>query len=131
MIFTGLNCSKSNSDLPNNQLNETLKEAMTLANVPCGSSNPEQSLQWLKDIIMKAEEDKATKKYLGNYLGKIFSTSYQNQSVFYVSMAMGSGGLAFYLFDCNGITVKISPNDIVTFSQNAQKGKLIYSNVPF
>ncbi len=128
---TGLKCSKDEFNLQGEQPNITIKEAITMANVSCRSTNPDQSLQWLKDIIVKAEEDKATKKHLGNYMGKIFATSYQNQPVFYISMAMGSGGLAFYLFDCNGITVRISPNDdVVAFSQGAQKGTLIYSNVP-
>lgn len=130
MVFTGLKCSKNDSNLQGNQLNVTIKKTITMANVSCRSTNPDQSLIWLKDIIVKAEEDKATKKHLGNYMGKIFSTSYQNQPVFYISMAMGSGGIAFYLFDCNGITVRISPNDVIAFSQDAQKGTLIYSNVP-
>lgn len=128
MIFTGFKCSKNVSDLPSDQINIKIKEVITKANAACGSMNPDQSLQWLKDIIVKAEEDKETKKHLGNYMGKIFSTSYQNQPVFYISMAMGSGGIAAYIFDCDGIAVKIEPND-VGFEQDAQK-TLIYSNVP-
>ena len=129
IILPGLKCTKGVSDLPDDQTD--LKEVITKANKSCQSANPDQSLQWLKDIIVKAEEDKETKKHMGNYMGKIFSTSYQNQPVFYISMALGSGGVAFYLFDCNGITVRISPSDdVVIFSQNAKKDILIYSNVP-
>ena len=63
-------------------------------------------------------------------MGKIFSTSYYNQPMFYIEMAMGSGGLAAYIYDCSGNSVTIEPNDIDTFYPNAQKGTLIYSNVP-
>ncbi len=58
-------------------------------------------MAWLQDIINKAEEDKATKKYMGMYMGTIYLTSYQNTNVYLIDMAMGNGGIAFYLFDCN------------------------------
>lgn len=64
-----LSCSKkNNADLRNRQTQNAIAIAATI----CGSGNPEQSLQWLKEIISKAEEDKLTKKYGGNYMGKIF-----------------------------------------------------------
>lgn len=127
LTFAGFKCSKNDSNLPV----DPIKEVITKANTACGSMNPDQSLQWLKDIVVKAEEDKGTKKHLGKYMGKIFLTSYQNRPVFYITMNMGSGGLAFYLFDCGGTTVRVSPNDdVLAFSQTAQKGELIYTNVP-
>ncbi len=118
------NCSKkNNADL----LNQQTEHAMAIAGTICGSGN--QSLQWLKEIISKAEEDKLTKKYDGNYMGKIITTSYQNQPIFYITMALGSGGIFAYTYDCNGKNVLISSDDLTAFEQNAQKGKLIYSNV--
>ncbi len=45
-------------------------------------------------------------------------------------MALGSGGIYVYNYDCNGKAVIIEPNDITSFTQNAQMGSLIYSNVP-
>lgn len=129
MIFTGLKCSKKNvSDLPGDQINIKVNEVITKANTSCGSTNPEQSLLWLKDIIVRAEEDNRTKKHLGNYMGKIFLTAYKNKPVFYINMAMGSGGIAAYIYDCSGIAVRIEPAD-TGFEQVAQKS-LIYSNVP-
>lgn len=128
IIGAGFKCIKNNSDLAGEQTNIIIKEAITKANASCGSINPDQTLQWLKDIIVKAEEDKQTKKYMGNYMGKIFLTVYKNNPVFYISMAMRSGGIAAYIFDCNGTTVSIDPAD-TGFEQVAQKS-LIYSNVP-
>lgn len=130
MIFTGIRCTKNISNSTDEQINLKIKEVVAKANSPCGSVDSDQSLQWLKDIVRKAEEDKRTKKYLGNYMGKIFLTSYHNQPVFYITMILGSGGLYGYRYDCNGDNVTIPPNDIITFDQNAQKGTLIYSNVP-
>ena len=132
MIFAGINCSKQVDDLPIDPpiaKRITLKEAIAKANSACGFANPDESLQWLKDIIVKGEEDIETMKHMGNYKGIIYSTTYQNKPVFYIRMAMGSGGLAVYIFDCTGTRVTISPNDVLAFSLEAQKGVLIYSNV--
>lgn len=129
--LTGYNCSKKNEcDLQNQRMNSKIQEVVASANAVCGAANPEQSLLWLKEIISKAQEDKNTMKHQGNYKGKIFSTSYHNQSVFYITMMMRSGGLYAYIFDCTGKTVTIEQNDVSDFSQNAEKGMLIYSNVP-
>lgn len=130
MIFTGFRCTKNISDSPTDQVNLKIKEVIAKANTSCESVHPDQSLQWLKDIVMKAEGDKRTKKYLGNYMGKIFLASYHNQPVFFITMMLGSGGLYGYRYDCNGDKVTIPQNDIITFDQNAQKSTLIYSNVP-
>lgn len=129
MIFTGFRCTKNISNSSDEQINLKIKEVVAKVGTPCGYVDTDQSLQWLKDIIRKAEEDKRTKKYSGNYMGKIFLTSYHNQSVFYISMAMGSGGIAAYIFNCDGIAVKIDPSD-TGFEQDEQKRTLIYSNVP-
>lgn len=123
VIFLGLECRKGVSDLPG--------DVLAKANVSCRSANPGQTLQWLKDIIVKAEDDKQTKRYMGNYMGKIFLTSYNNLPIFYIKMAMGSGGIYAYTYDCNGKNVFIEPNDMSAFEQNAQKQTLIYSNVPY
>lgn len=129
MLFAGLRCKKNISEEPQEQGNLILKEVVAKANISCGSLHPDQSLQWLKNIVTKAEEDKRTKKYLGNYMGKIFLTSYHNQPVFYIDMAMRSGGIAAHIFNCEGIAVKIESSD-TGFEQDEQKRTLIYSNVP-
>lgn len=131
VLFAGYNCSnKDASDLQNDLAEVKIQEVVTSANTVCGSANPEQSLQWLKEIISKAEEDKETKKYSGNYMGEIRLTSYRNQPVFHIRMALGSGGVYAYVYDCDGKTVSINSDDMIEFEQSAQQGKLIYSNGP-
>jgi hypothetical protein len=131
ITITGFACSKNVSDLAVDEANIPINEALAKANSACESTNPEQSLKWLRDIVIKAEEDKKTSKHMGNYMGKIFSTSYQNKPVFFITMIMGSGGLAYYVFDCDGSKVNIiQGQDEITFSDRAEKGQLIYSNVP-
>jgi hypothetical protein len=131
ILFSGNNCSKKDTFDSQSELNSRkTQEVITRANTICGSANPEQSLQWLKEIITKAEEDRLTKKYGGNYMGEIRSTSYNNQPVFYIRMLLGSGGIYAYIYDCNGKTVTISTDDMVEFEQNAQQGQLVYSNKP-
>ena len=71
IILPGLKCTKGVSDLPDDQTD--LKEVITKANKSCQSANPDQSLQWLKDIIVKAEEDKETKKLMNQVGGAILS----------------------------------------------------------
>ena len=130
MLFSGIACSKSSADLPDEKINTSLKDGLAKASTACGSVNPDQ-LQWLKDIILKGEEDKETMKHVGMYRGKIFLTSYQNKPLFFIMMPMGSGGIYAYLFDCAGTTVRFSPtDDVLAFSAEAQKGELIYTNMP-
>ncbi len=131
MIFSGFNCSKKNASVaPNEQILIKAKEVVTKANVSCNTVNPELSLQWLKEIIIKAEEDKQTKKHRGNYMGKIYATSYRSQPVFSVQMALGSGGIYAYVYDCGGKTVYIEQSDTSKFAQDTQNGTLIYANAP-
>ncbi|MBS1574999.1 MAG: hypothetical protein JST09_06805 [Bacteroidetes bacterium] len=112
------------------QINLTASQAVNKANTGCNLSSPEQALQWLSDVIKKAEEDRMTKKYMGNYMGKIFLTSYQSRPVIYIRMAMGSGGIYAYVYDCTGNTVSINDSEMISFEQQAQQGILIYSNIP-
>lgn len=130
-ILFSINCGKKSiNDKEVDQIKNTAGQVVSKANVACNSLSPEQSLQWLSDIITKAEEDRRTKKYKGNYMGKIFLTSYLTQPVIYIRMALGSGGIFAYIYDCNGNNVSISGNDISSFEQQAQQGTLIYSNIP-
>jgi hypothetical protein len=91
-------------------------------------------LSWLKEIITKADEDKATKKYQGNYMGKIYLTTYNGSPAFLVSMMMGSGGLAYYVFDCAGSRLYPVPpgnGNRDEFSYKAiNDNNLVYSNMP-
>lgn len=56
--------------------------------------------------------------------------AYQNQPVIYIQMALGSGGIFAYIYDCTGNSVSISENDLEDFVKQTQSGKLIYSNLP-
>ncbi len=99
----------------------------------CGVNDPVKDLPWLRDIVNKADQDKANKTYLGNYLGKIYLETYKGNSVFLCDMAMGSGGLAGYVFRCNGTKEEFNndPKEVLLFFNSAKKTNVIYSNVPF
>ena len=97
----------------------------------CGVNDPATQLDWLKSIITKAELDRTARTYSGNYVGEIYLEKFNDRDVFYTTMALGSGGLAFRLFSCDGQPVSFSSNEqLLTFTQSAQKSKLIYTNIP-
>jgi hypothetical protein len=113
------NCSKEVDD------NSTVY-GISLAQSVCGTN-----MAWLQDIITKADEDKATKKYMGMYMGAIYLTTYQNRDVYLIDMNMGSGGIMFYLFDCNHQPVNVVVANGQTsylFSDTQKYGKIIYKN---
>jgi hypothetical protein len=82
----------------------------------CGCDKPEEELQWLKELIQKADTDTT-----GNYIGTIFLEEYNDEYIFFTDMAMGSGGLMGYWFDCEG-------NRIYPEPAKTQIKKIIYSN---
>ncbi|GAB4045196.1 hypothetical protein [Spirosoma jeollabukense] len=101
------------------------------AELTCGVKDPAKELTWLKDIITKADEDKVTMAYKGNYLGKIYLESFRDQPVFMVEMMMGSGGLAMYLFRCDGQRIMdVTNKEITTTIARFQRKNLVYSNFP-
>lgn len=94
----------------------------------CGTTE----LIWLQEIIEKAEEDKRSMAHIGNFLGTIYQESYKGMTVILVRMAMGSGGVAGYVFRCDGSRVDFNndPQEVELFFKNAEKGPAIYTNVP-
>jgi hypothetical protein len=104
----------------------------TLDKGVCGVSNPTRDLGWLRDIISKAEQDKASKTYQGNYMGKIYLETYNGSPVFLCDMAMGSGGIGGYVFNCDGVKEQFNndPREVELFFTSAKKTNVIYSNVP-
>ena len=124
LILAWISCSKEADNLPDERVPVNLEEVLSKANAGCGFANAGQSLQWLEEIIVKGEEDIDTRKHMGNYLGRIFLTTYHDQPVFYVEMQMGSGGRPGHFLDCSGKAVAITAGDY------PQKGTLVYSNVP-
>ncbi|SFF17770.1 hypothetical protein [Spirosoma endophyticum] len=96
----------------------------------CGVKNPAKDLPWLKDIITKANEDKATMAHQGNYMGSIYLESLRDEPVFLVKMMMGSGGLAGYFFRCDGQRVYPTAEEITTVVAGYQNKKVVYANLP-
>ena len=115
LIFLG--CKKDEAPL----------EGINLAKQGCGSSD----MLWLSDLIAKADEDKASMKYSGAYLGTIYMTTYKNNNVFMITMMLNSGGVMFHAYDCNHQVVQLTENEAVTFySQTLKNGKVVYTNFP-
>ncbi len=83
----------------------------------CGYENPQEELAWLREIINKAEGDTT-----GNYMGSIYL---EDNDVFWVEMAIGSGGLLGYWMDCEGNIVNSK-----YVSAEPKRDVLIYKNVP-
>ena len=98
----------------------------------CGVNDPSKDLPWLKDIINKAEQDKAFRTYPGNYMGKIYLETYKDNSVFLCDMAMYSGGIAGHVFHCDGTKEEFNndPKEVESFFNSIKKINIIYSNVP-
>ena len=72
----------------NSEANETCET--------CGDQQQE-NLPWLKELIEKAKTDKT-----GNYLGFIWLEHYNGKDIFVTNMALGSGGILNFYFDCSG-----------------------------
>lgn len=118
------NCNKNNQqDIGNVKVPI---ENLVLAKEACNSEVP-----WLLEIIAKANEDNATKKYLGAYLGTIYLTTYKNSPVFVINMMLNSGGVMFHAFDCNNLVLPLTNSEAIVFYEEIKtKGKIIYSNAP-
>lgn len=114
-------------DIPEAELGLPAPEAIIKAKSICGQDD----MDWLAEIIHKAEEDKKEKKHKGNYIGWISSTEYNGTTLFVVSMMLGSGGLPYRLFDCNGNLVDYPHNAVAppAFADPKGRGEIIYSTL--
>ena len=63
----------------------------------CGVTDPAKKLTWLAELIETAKTDET-----GNYLGRIWLEKFKEQDVFVTDMMLGSGGVAYWFFDCSG-----------------------------
>ena len=88
----------------------------------CGVDEPQKNLPWLVELIQKAQSDKT-----GNYLGEIWLEKYEGNDIFVTNMAMGSGGIAYYFFDCQGKSFE--PTNINQFVAQMKLNTIIYSNI--
>lgn len=93
----------------------------------CGLEEPQKNLPWLVTIIEKAENDET-----GNYWGTIWLEKYNEQDIFVTNMMLGSGGLAYWFFDCSGnnIAPQGEDADFDLFMINMKLDIVVYSNMP-
>lgn len=87
----------------------------------CGVSDPAKNLLWLAELIEKAETDET-----GNYYGVIWLEQYNGQDVFVANMMLGSGGVMYHVFDCEGQHVAIAEEYQQIFFNNLKKNIVIY-----
>lgn len=87
------------------------------------------SMVWLSDMLIKAEEDRTGKTHKGNYIGVIALIKYKSQPVVYTNFGLGSGGIAFYLFDCNGNPVSCDADDEVGKIPDLARENIIYTSL--
>lgn len=119
IILTVLSCRRD--DIPTTEYGFLRDEAIERARVVCGK----KKMEWLSELISKAEEDKNEMLHGGNFIGSIFLTEHKGKSLFVVDMAMGSGGVAYWMFDCEGKQVKLSNPEFM--GDPRRNDKLIYS----
>ena len=86
----------------------------------CGVEDPLNDLLWLHEIALKSITDRT-----GNYLGSIWIKKYTEKDIIVTNMALGSGGVAFYTFDCDGNNVLIT--DISFYNSLTDKDKIFTS----
>ncbi|WKN46269.1 hypothetical protein [Tunicatimonas pelagia] len=125
LIFTS--CQEKDTQLvePESALSVAINKAETICNTT--------ELTWLQEIVERAEEDKQSQVHQGNFTGRIYQGTYQNDYVIFVRMAMGSGGLYGYFYRCDGSQINFSkdnPDEVEAFLQSIEEGSLIYTNLP-
>ncbi len=86
----------------------------------CNVEDPINELEWLNEIVSKAENDTT-----GNYQGDIYLETHNSNQVIFVDMSMDSGGLAGYWFNCDGSTLSIDKEN----PPIATKKNKLYTNI--
>ncbi|MEK7718447.1 MAG: hypothetical protein AAB347_02370, partial [Bacteroidota bacterium] len=61
----------------------------------------------------------------GNYVGSIWIITYEGSDIIVTDMALGSGGILYYFFDCNGEQSSslegLEPNDLNNYLMDSNK----------
>jgi hypothetical protein len=65
----------------------------------CDCEQPQENLPWLRELIKKAETNNADAIH---YQGTIWLVKHKEQVFFVTDMMLGSGGIAYWIFDCSG-----------------------------
>ncbi|MCF6333840.1 MAG: hypothetical protein L3J11_11200 [Draconibacterium sp.] len=91
----------------------------------CGYDDPLNQLEWLHEIAYKSLNDKT-----GNYIGSIWIITHENKDIIVTDMALGSGGIYRYLFDCYGNQIStvagLEPSEIGNYLTDSN---MIFSTV--
>jgi hypothetical protein len=87
----------------------------------CGYDDPINEDKWLYNFIKKAQND-----HTGNYFGNVWITKYNGQDVVVTDFGLGSGGVAYYTFNCNGDEIIITDTLLYQSLNNDNK---IYSTL--
>jgi hypothetical protein len=128
LFFVGCTKDNENFDILKDGMVIDVDQALKKATDRNGCNKSE--LPWLQDLLIKAEEDRTTKKYRGNYIGIISMIKHNGQTLFYTNFMMGSGGIAYYLFDCDGALVLIPTEGYNNKTREAYKKKnIIYASI--
>jgi len=124
LLFFLQGCKEEFSSLEEEGISQQMIDQLTIA---CGTSD----VFWLEEIIVKAEEDRRSRTHLGNFMGTVYLEAYQDKPVIFARMAMGSGGLYGYVYQCDGSRVDFDddPSSVATFFSNMKKDQIIYTNV--
>jgi hypothetical protein len=124
LTLTVLSCRKDDK-IPVTEFGFSAEEAVSRAQSVCGAKN----MPWLNEIISKAEEDKKDRTHKGNYIGSVSIIEDRGKSLFLVNMAMGSGGILVWIYDCSGNQVKVDHPE--KFSDPKSNRKALYSTHHF
>ena len=91
----------------------------------CGLGDPLNQLDWLRDLAVKSMDDKT-----GNYIGNIWIFSYKENENIVTDMALGSGGVLYHFFDCDGKPPTADMPSIEELPDFLVDSNLIFSNMP-
>ena len=89
----------------------------------CGIPDPGKNIPWLSNLINTADKSQSE-----DYKGTIWLVKYEGNDIFVTDMKMGSGGIAYYFFNCEGKS--ITPNNLEHFLSIMKLDIVIYSNIP-
>jgi hypothetical protein len=127
LLFIG--CTKDNGDfdIMKDGMIINVEEGLKKATDRNGCNKSE--LPWLKEILIKAEEDRTTRRHRGSYVGIISMIKHKGQTLIWTNfMFRTGGGLEYVLYNCDGQDVFVPWPESKGFSNQAHKKKnIIYA----
>ncbi|GAB2767703.1 hypothetical protein GCM10027275_07680 [Rhabdobacter roseus] len=120
IVLVAIGCKNERVDL------QDTPHALARARKACGQN----ALPWLEDLLTKAEADRTSQAHQGQYIGTVSLIKYQGTPLFYTNFGLGSGGIAYYLFDCQGKPFFITGEDgAKVLGQATKKENILYSTL--